>query len=158
MGIDMDGRLFYCNLFHLVRLVLRRGKYLRQFISRIVDWVSTPYSIYLILKDPFISRSVKIRAAVGLCIIFAYIISPIDIIPDFIPFAGWLDDLIIVPLGFALLRIFTPGLNIVEKRDKAQRSVKQILLLTIITFLVVILVGLTCLSLLIYIIVRLIAG
>jgi uncharacterized membrane protein YkvA (DUF1232 family) len=82
-----------------------------RIISQIADWVTTPYTIYLILKDPAISRSVKLRAVIGLAIIFAYIISPIDIIPDFIPISGWLDDLVVVPLGLALVRKITQALT-----------------------------------------------
>ena len=129
-----------------------------QIIFRIVDWVTTPYTIYLILKDPAISWSVKLRAAVGLAIIFAYVISPIDLIPDFIPIAGWLDDLIIVPLGLALVRAITPSMDVVEKRNRAQASVKRILFWTIFSLAVVIFLGLAWLGLLIYIIVRLITG
>jgi uncharacterized membrane protein YkvA (DUF1232 family) len=129
-----------------------------RIISQIVDWVTTPYTIYLILKDPAISRPVKLRAVIGLALILAYIISPLDIIPDFIPFAGWLDDLIIVPLGLALVKKFTPGSDVVEKRARAQASVRQILFWTVFSLLAVILLGLLWLGLLIYFIVRLITG
>jgi uncharacterized membrane protein YkvA (DUF1232 family) len=127
-------------------------------LSQIVDWISTPYTIYLILKDGSIPRSVKLRAAIGLALIFAYVISPIDIIPDVIPFAGWLDDLIIVPVGFALLRKFTPGFNVVETKNKAQKSVKRVLFLIILSIVLAILWGLLSLALLIYLIVRLFHG
>jgi uncharacterized membrane protein YkvA (DUF1232 family) len=129
-----------------------------QIISGIVDWVSTPYTIYLILKDPAIPRSVKLRAAIGLVLILAYIVSPIDIIPDFIPLAGWLDDLVIVPLGLALLRKITPGIDVVEKRNRAQASVKRILFWTMFSLAVAVFLGLLWLGLLIYVIVRLITG
>jgi uncharacterized membrane protein YkvA (DUF1232 family) len=129
-----------------------------RIISRIADWVATPYTIYLVLKDPAILRSVKLRAVIGLALIFAYIISPIDIIPDFIPIAGWLDDLIVVPLGLALVRIITPGIDVVKTRNRAQASVGRILLWTMLSLVVAILLGLLCLGLLVYIIVRLITG
>ena len=129
-----------------------------RIISQIADWVTTPYTIYLILKDPAISRSVKLRAVIGLAIIFAYIISPIDIIPDFIPISGWLDDLVVVPLGLALVRKITPGIDVVETRDRAQASVRRILLWTILSLVVAILLGLLWIGLLVYIIVRLITG
>jgi len=129
-----------------------------RIISQIADWVTTPYTIYLILKDPAISRSVKLRAVIGLVLIFAYVISPIDIIPDFIPLSGWLDDLVVVPLGLALVRKITPGFDIVEKRNRAQATVRRILLWTIFSFVVATLLGLLWLGLLIYIIVRLITG
>jgi uncharacterized membrane protein YkvA (DUF1232 family) len=135
-----------------------RGSYLMRFISNIVDWISTPYTIFLVLKDVSIPRTTKLRAGIGMAIIFAYVISPIDLIPDFIPFAGWLDDLIVVPLGFALLRKFTPGFNIVEKRNKAQKRVKRILFWTIFAVLGAILLFLAALGLLIYFIIRLITG
>jgi uncharacterized membrane protein YkvA (DUF1232 family) len=127
-------------------------------ISQITDWVTTPYTIYLVIKDPVIPRSVKIRAVIGLAVILAYVISPIDIIPDFIPFAGWLDDLIVVPLGLALVKICTPGFDVVGKRARAQASVKRIILWTIFSLAVVILLGLAWLGLIIYVIVRLITG
>ena len=129
-----------------------------RIISQIVDWVATPYTIYLILKDPAISRSAKLRAIIVLVFIFAYIISPIDIVPDFIPFAGWLDDLVIVPLGLALVRKITPGIDVVEKRNMAQASVRRILLWTMFSLVLAILLVLLWLGLLIYVIVRLITG
>jgi uncharacterized membrane protein YkvA (DUF1232 family) len=127
-------------------------------ISRITDWVTTPYTIYLILRDPAVSRPIKLRAVIMLVIIFAYIISPIDIIPDFIPFAGWLDDLIIVPLAFALTRKITPGFNVLEKQERAQKSVRRIVFWTVAALTAAVLLGLLWLGLLIYIIVKLITG
>ncbi len=127
-------------------------------ITRIVDWISTPYTVYLVLKETTISRSLKIRAITGLVLIFIYIISPIDLIPDFIPFSGWLDDLIVVPIGFVLLRKFTPGFNLVEKRNRAQASVRRIVIWTIIALAASILLFITSLGLLVYLIVRLITG
>jgi len=129
-----------------------------RIISKVTDWVTTPHTIYLILKDPAILRPVKLRAVIVLVLIFAYVISPIDIIPDFIPLSGWLDDLVVGPLGLALARKITPGFDIVEKRNRAQATVRRILLWTILSLLVVTLLGLLWLGLLIYIIVRLITG
>ncbi len=40
--------------------------------------------------------------------IILYVLSPIDIIPDFIPVLGWLDDLVILPLGLAFVRGLIP--------------------------------------------------
>ena len=128
-----------------------------RILSQIADWVTTPYAIYLILKDPAISRSVKLRSVIGLALIFAYVISPIDIIPDFISISGWLDDLVVVPLGLALVRKINPGIDVVE-RYGAQASVRRILLWTMFSLIVATLLGLLWLSLLIYIIVRLITG
>jgi uncharacterized membrane protein YkvA (DUF1232 family) len=128
------------------------------FFSKITDWVTTPYTIYLLIKDPAIPRSDKIRVIIGLVVIFAYVISPIDVIPDVIPLSGWLDDLIVVPLGFTLMRLFTPGINIEETKNRAQKKVRRILFWVIFSVVAVVLLGLAWLGLLVYLIVRLIAG
>ena len=128
------------------------------FISRIVDWVTTPYTIYLILKDPAIARGVKLRAGIGLALIFAYIISPFDIVPDFIPLSGWMDDLIIVPLLLVILRKITPGIDVIEKRKRCEAGVKRVLFWTIFSLAVAILLGLAWVGLLIYLIVRWVTG
>jgi uncharacterized membrane protein YkvA (DUF1232 family) len=128
------------------------------FISRITDWVTTPYSIYLLIKDPEISRSEKIRAAIGMAVIFAYIISPFDVVPDVIPLSGWVDDLIVVPLGFALTRLLTPGINVVEKQQRAQKDVKRIIFWAIFSVLAVVFLVLAWFGLLVYLIIRLITG
>lgn len=127
-------------------------------ISKITDWVTTPYTIYLILKDPTISKSVKLRSVIGLVLIFAYIISPIDIVPDFIPMSGWLDDLVVVPLGLAIIRKIIPDISVLERRDRAQASVRRIIIWATISLVIVVSLGVLFLGLLIYIIVRLITG
>jgi uncharacterized membrane protein YkvA (DUF1232 family) len=127
-------------------------------ISKITDWVTTPYTIYLALKDPTISRSEKLRSVIGLVLIFAYIISPLDIIPDFIPMSGWLDDLVVVPLGLAIMRKIIPNINVLERRDRARSNVRRILLLTMLSLVIAVSLGVIWLGLLIYIIVRLTSG
>jgi uncharacterized membrane protein YkvA (DUF1232 family) len=127
-----------------------------RIISTIVDWVTTPYTIFLILKDRTISRSVKLRAIIGLVIIFAYVVSPIDIIPDFIPLAGWIDDIVVVPLGLILVRLFTPGMDVAAKKARVEAGVRKIIFWTIFSIATVILLGLAWFGLLIYFIVRLV--
>ena len=127
-------------------------------ISKITDWVTTPYTIYLILKDPTISKSVKLRSVIGLVLIFAYIISPIDIVPDFIPMSGLLDDLVVVPLGLAIMRKIIPDINVLERKERAQASVRRILLWAIGSLMIAAFLVVLWLGLLIYIVVRLITG
>jgi uncharacterized membrane protein YkvA (DUF1232 family) len=126
-----------------------------RIVSRIVDWVTTPYTIYLILKDPAISRAVKLRAAIGLAVVFIYVVSPIDLVPDFIPLSGWLDDLVIVPLGLAVLRKITPGFNVVNARARAEAGVRRLLFWTVLALVVAVMGALLWLGLLVYLIVRL---
>lgn len=52
-------------------------------------------------------------------LVAAYGLSPIDLIPDFIPVLGYLDDLLIVPLGVALAVRLIPSLLMAEYRQKA---------------------------------------
>ena len=56
------------------------------------------YALYLASRDPRVSILAKI--VIGLVV--AYALSPIDLIPDFIPIIGYLDDLILLPLGIWL--------------------------------------------------------
>lgn len=55
-------------------------------------------ALFLARRDPRVPRRAKILAA----LVTAYALSPIDLIPDFIPVLGYLDDLIILPLGILL--------------------------------------------------------
>ena len=54
-------------------------------------------------------------------VIAAYAVSPIDLIPDFIPVLGYLDDLIIVPLGIALVVRLIPTEVMEEHREAASK-------------------------------------
>lgn len=55
--------------------------------------------VYFAARDPRTSWSVRLLAL----LVAAYALSPIDLIPDFIPILGYLDDLLLVPLGVALV-------------------------------------------------------
>ncbi|MBS8263791.1 DUF1232 domain-containing protein [Mesobacillus boroniphilus] len=57
-------------------------------------------------------------------IVVAYAFSPIDLIPDFIPILGYLDDLILVPLGIAILLKLIPDHIIQYSREKVAASGK----------------------------------
>ncbi|MGD8463673.1 MAG: YkvA family protein [Anaerolineae bacterium] len=55
----------------------------------------------------------------------AYALSPIDLIPDPIPILGYLDDLVLIPLGIVLARKMIPDEVLVECRSKAQETLDQ---------------------------------
>jgi len=55
----------------------------------------------------------------------AYALSPIDLIPDFIPVLGYLDDLLIVPLGILLAVKLIPTELMVEFRERADRLAER---------------------------------
>ena len=61
-------------------------------------------------------------SAKAVCALVAgYALSPIDLIPDFIPVLGYLDDLVIVPLGIALAVRLVPAAVLAELREEAER-------------------------------------
>jgi uncharacterized membrane protein YkvA (DUF1232 family) len=60
-----------------------------------------------------------------IALVVAHTFSPIDLIPDFIPVLGYLDDLIIAPLGIALAIRMIPPQVMAECREKAQAAVGQ---------------------------------
>ena len=53
----------------------------------------------------------------------AYAVSPIDLIPDFIPVLGLLDDLVVVPLGVLVARRMVPAEVMAECRERATAAV-----------------------------------
>ena len=59
------------------------------------------------------------KAWTGLVLMYA--LSPIDLIPDFIPVLGYLDDLILIPAGIALALKMIPSVVMAEAREKAIR-------------------------------------
>lgn len=78
-------------------------------------------TVYFVAKDPTTPRFVKLLAI----LVAAYALSPIDLIPDFIPIIGYIDDLIIVPLGLALVLRLTPQHIIDAAQQKAQHSAEK---------------------------------
>ena len=73
------------------------------------------HAIWLAARDPRVPWYAK---ALGLAVA-AYALSPIDLIPDFIPVLGYLDDLILVPLGIALVMKLIPADVLAEHRAEA---------------------------------------
>ncbi|WP_144553254.1 YkvA family protein [Bacillus sp. X1(2014)] len=79
------------------------------------------FVLYLSYKDHRVPWYAKL---VAICVV-AYAFSPIDLIPDFIPVIGYLDDLIIVPLGISLALKLIPPYIIEENREKAEEIRKK---------------------------------
>ncbi|SIT91966.1 YkvA family protein [Pontibacter indicus] len=79
------------------------------------------YTLYLAYRDP----RVPFFAKVVLIITVAYAFSPIDLIPDFIPVLGYLDDLLLLPLGIWLSIKLLPAEVVTEYRAKARQQLLQ---------------------------------
>jgi uncharacterized membrane protein YkvA (DUF1232 family) len=73
-------------------------------------------ALYLAARDPRTPWYAKVLAV----FIIGYALSPIDLIPDFIPVIGYLDDLVIVPAGITLLIRLIPTGVLQECREKVQ--------------------------------------
>jgi uncharacterized membrane protein YkvA (DUF1232 family) len=105
-------------------------------LSRIKTWARglnrDGHAIYLASRDPRVPWYAKVLAIA----VAAYALSPIDLIPDFIPVVGYLDDLVIVPVGIWLVVSLIPDEVMVECRAKAdaagQRPVSRAGMITII--------------------------
>jgi uncharacterized membrane protein YkvA (DUF1232 family) len=78
-------------------------------------------ALSLAYRDPRVPWYAKVFAA-G---VVAYAFSPLDLIPDFVPVLGYLDDLILVPLGLALALRMIPPEVMAESRIKAQEVLSQ---------------------------------
>ena len=79
------------------------------------------YAIYLAYKDPRVPWYARLFAA---CVV-GYAFSPIDLIPDPIPILGYLDDLILVPLGVVLALKMIPKEVMIECRERSQEIMRQ---------------------------------
>lgn len=76
------------------------------------------FAVYLAAKDPRTPWYAKVL----IFLVVAHTLSPIDLIPDFIPILGYLDDLIITPLGLALAIRLIPVGVLEEAREKVAGS------------------------------------
>jgi uncharacterized membrane protein YkvA (DUF1232 family) len=76
---------------------------------------SETLALYLAARDPRTPLAAKLLAG----LVVAYALSPIDLIPDFIPVIGYLDDLILVPLGLMLARRMIPAEVLADSRHRA---------------------------------------
>ncbi len=75
-------------------------------------------ALYYAYRDPRVAWYAK----AWIILIVAYAFSPIDLIPDFIPVLGYLDDLIIVPLGVFVALKMIPSQVMEESRAKAAQN------------------------------------
>ena len=76
------------------------------------------YALWLACRDPRVPWYAK--AAAG-CVV-AYAFSPIDLIPDFVPVLGYLDDLVLVPLGVLAVRRMMPAVVLADGRARADEA------------------------------------
>jgi uncharacterized membrane protein YkvA (DUF1232 family) len=77
------------------------------------------FTLVLACRHPRVPWYAKILAL----LVVGYALSPIDLIPDFIPVLGYLDDLILIPLGFMLVIRLIPADVLAECRRQSEKIV-----------------------------------
>ena len=94
-------------------------------LSRLKDAVRAlerdVHALYLAARDSRVPWYAKVVALA----VAAYALSPIDLIPDFVPVLGYLDDLVIVPLGIMLAIRLIPPAIMAEHRATAAAAVAR---------------------------------
>jgi uncharacterized membrane protein YkvA (DUF1232 family) len=108
---------------------------------RMRDWARLikrdVHALYLARRDPRVPWYAKALAA----LVAGYALSPIDLIPDFIPVLGYLDDVILVPLGIAVVIRLIPPEVMAEHREMAaaaqERPVSRVAAVVVISAWVV---------------------
>jgi uncharacterized membrane protein YkvA (DUF1232 family) len=82
------------------------------------DLEAETYALYLAARDPRTPWYAKVLVAA----VVAYGLSPIDLIPDFLPVIGYLDDLVLIPLGLAAARRLVPRDVLEDCRRRAREA------------------------------------
>jgi uncharacterized membrane protein YkvA (DUF1232 family) len=98
---------------------------MQRWLDRLKQWARTlrrdAIALYLAARDPRVPWYVKALAG----IIAAYALSPIDLIPDFIPVLGYLDELILLPLAIAgVMHLIEPTI-LAEHRASATQIAER---------------------------------
>ena len=91
---------------------------LEQFKNRVRELKREIHALYFAAKHPQTPWYAKLFVAA----VVAYALSPIDLIPDFVPILGYLDDLILVPLGIAAAIKLIPPHVLAESRARADEA------------------------------------
>lgn len=97
------------------------SEFIQAWKRRVKELKVQVYALYLAYQDPRVPLFTRIFVA-G---IVGYAFSPIDLIPDFIPVLGYLDDLVIVPVGIAIALKLIPPQVMAECREKSRQVIAQ---------------------------------
>ncbi len=123
-------------------------------IFRWIPPVKEPYALYLMMRDSRTPIPAKVLSFSIFALILIYTFSPFDIVPGYLPLAGWVDELILFPLGISLIERFLPREVLVENRAIAYRSVNRILLRVFLVGAVIFLLWAAFITLLIIFIIK----
>jgi len=101
--------------------LMNDARIIKQWKAKARQLNTETYVLYLAFRHPKVPWYAKVFAA---CVV-GYLFSPIDLIPDFIPVLGYLDDLILVPLGITLALKMIPKTVWDDCREEAQKTLSQ---------------------------------
>jgi uncharacterized membrane protein YkvA (DUF1232 family) len=94
-------------------------------MARLRDWARTikrdVVALYIAARDPRVPWYVKLAAAA----VAGYALSPIDLIPDFIPVLGYLDEVILLPIALAVVMKMIPVPLMAEFQAEAQQRAER---------------------------------
>jgi uncharacterized membrane protein YkvA (DUF1232 family) len=96
---------------HLIDQLKQKAKHLKRETTAL-------YFAYRDPRTPWYARAFS-------ALVVAYLFSPIDLIPDFIPILGYLDDLVLVPLGISLAIKMIPREVLMDARKSADDPVQN---------------------------------
>ena len=91
---------------------------LKQKASHLKRETTALYFAYRDPRTPWYARAFS-------ALVVAYLFSPIDLIPDFIPILGYLDDLVLVPLGISLAIKMIPQKVMIDARKSADDPIQN---------------------------------
>ena len=97
------------------------NEFLAKWRQRVRELKTEVYALYLAYKDPRVPWYARVFIA---CVV-GYAFSPIDLIPDFVPILGYLDDLVLIPLGIKIALSIIPEDVMNESRGKSQEIIRQ---------------------------------
>jgi uncharacterized membrane protein YkvA (DUF1232 family) len=114
----------------------------KSWVKNLKGEIFTLYYAYQHPHTPFFAKLVTV-------LVVAYAFSPIDLIPDFIPILGYLDDLILLPIGIMLAIKLIPQEILLQSREQARLRLSEkkprnwVAGTIIMLFWIIILVGIT---------------
>jgi uncharacterized membrane protein YkvA (DUF1232 family) len=79
------------------------------------------YALYLAYRDPRVPPYARVFVA----LLVGYVFSPIDLIPDFIPVVGLLDEMVVAPLGVILAGKMIPGEDLTECQERSREVMRE---------------------------------
>jgi len=99
-------------------MVVPMPKFMTTWRQQTKNLQKDAFVFYFVFKHPRTPWYVKVEAACSV----AYLFSPVQIIPSFIPVIGFLDDFLVLLIGAKVIRRFTPSDVLTECRESAEAA------------------------------------